>query len=104
MSSKRYTEEFKIEAVKQVTERGHGIYSVAARLGITHMSLYAWIKRYGDQPPTQQPTVDANGHSRQSPSESGRMIVSPLAARMAAEAGLDLRTLQGTGPGGRIIK
>ncbi len=50
MSSKRYTEEFKIEAVKQVTERGHGIYSVAARLGITHSSLYAWIKRYGNGP------------------------------------------------------
>lgn len=32
------------------------------------------------------------------------MIVSPLAARMAAEAGLDLRSLQGSGPGGRIIK
>jgi pyruvate dehydrogenase E2 component (dihydrolipoamide acetyltransferase) len=32
------------------------------------------------------------------------MIVSPLAARMAAEAGIDLRSLQGTGPGGRIIK
>jgi transposase-like protein len=42
-SGKRYTEEFKIEAVKQVTERGHGIYSVAARLGITHTSLYKWI-------------------------------------------------------------
>ncbi len=50
MSSKRYTEEFKIEAVKQVTERGHGIYSVAARLGITHSSLYSWIKRYGKGP------------------------------------------------------
>jgi transposase len=50
MSSKRYTEEFKIEAVKQVTERGHGIYSVASRLGITHTSLYSWIRRYGDQP------------------------------------------------------
>jgi pyruvate dehydrogenase E2 component (dihydrolipoamide acetyltransferase) len=37
-------------------------------------------------------------------SDSGRMIVSPLAARMAAEAGIDLRSLQGSGPGGRIIK
>jgi pyruvate dehydrogenase E2 component (dihydrolipoamide acetyltransferase) len=35
---------------------------------------------------------------------SGRLIVSPLAARMAAESGLDLRSLQGSGPGGRIIK
>jgi pyruvate dehydrogenase E2 component (dihydrolipoamide acetyltransferase) len=32
------------------------------------------------------------------------MIVSPLAARMAAEAGIDLRSLQGSGPNGRIIK
>ena len=37
-------------------------------------------------------------------SDSGRLIVSPLAARMAAEAGIDLRSLQGSGPGGRIIK
>jgi len=58
-------------------------------------------------PSSSQPAaVDANGHARQAPaqSESGRMIVSPLAARMAAEAGLDLRTLHGSGPGGRIIK
>jgi pyruvate dehydrogenase E2 component (dihydrolipoamide acetyltransferase) len=57
-------------------------------------------------PPPQPAAADANGHARQAPaqSESGRMIVSPLAARMAAEAGLDLRTLHGSGPGGRIIK
>ena len=35
---------------------------------------------------------------------STRLIVSPLAARMAAEAGVDLRSLSGTGPGGRIVK
>ena len=35
---------------------------------------------------------------------SGRLIVSPLAARMAAESGIDLRSLQGSGPGGRIVK
>jgi pyruvate dehydrogenase E2 component (dihydrolipoamide acetyltransferase) len=34
----------------------------------------------------------------------GRVIVSPLAARMAADAGIDLRSLQGSGPGGRIVK
>jgi pyruvate dehydrogenase E2 component (dihydrolipoamide acetyltransferase) len=37
-------------------------------------------------------------------SDSGRLLASPLAARMAAEAGIDLRSLQGSGPGGRIIK
>ena len=32
------------------------------------------------------------------------MIVSPIAARMAAENGIDLRSIYGSGPGGRIIK
>ncbi len=33
MSGKRYTDEFKIEVVKQVTERGHSVADVAERLG-----------------------------------------------------------------------
>lgn len=47
MSRKRYPEEFKIEAVKQVTVAGHSVVDVAKRLGMTTHSLYAWIKRYG---------------------------------------------------------
>jgi pyruvate dehydrogenase E2 component (dihydrolipoamide acetyltransferase) len=35
---------------------------------------------------------------------TGRLVVSPLAARMAAEAGINLRSLSGSGPGGRIVK
>ena len=31
MSSKRYPEEFKIQAVKQITDRGHPVAEVAAR-------------------------------------------------------------------------
>ena len=46
MSYKRYSEEFKIEAVKQVTVAGHSVADVAERLGTTTHSLYAWIKRY----------------------------------------------------------
>jgi len=34
MSGKRYAEEFKIEAVKQVTDRGYGLNDVAKRLGV----------------------------------------------------------------------
>ncbi len=36
--------------------------------------------------------------------DDGRLIVSPLAARMAAEAGINLKQLTGSGPGGRIVK
>jgi transposase len=50
----RYTEEFKLEAIKQVTERGHAVADVATRLGVSSHSLYAWIKRYGDGSDTAQ--------------------------------------------------
>jgi pyruvate dehydrogenase E2 component (dihydrolipoamide acetyltransferase) len=49
-------------------------------------------------------SVDNGGQPQAAPSDSARLIVSPLAARMAAEAGIDLRSLQGSGPNGRIIK
>jgi pyruvate dehydrogenase E2 component (dihydrolipoamide acetyltransferase) len=35
---------------------------------------------------------------------NGRLIVSPIAARMAAENAIDLKTISGSGPNGRIIK
>ncbi|PYS36632.1 MAG: pyruvate dehydrogenase complex dihydrolipoamide acetyltransferase [Acidobacteria bacterium] len=36
--------------------------------------------------------------------DDGRQLISPIAARMAAEAGINLKSLQGSGPGGRIVK
>ncbi|WP_233008360.1 transposase [Rheinheimera faecalis] len=47
MTTKRFPEEFKIEAVKQITERGHSVASVAKRLDISTNSLYLWLKKYG---------------------------------------------------------
>lgn len=46
MSGKRFTEEFKKEAIKQITERGYSVAEVADRLGTTTHSLYAWLKKY----------------------------------------------------------
>jgi len=46
MSGKRYTEEFKIAAVKQVAERGHPASEAAARLGVSIPSRYTCTKRY----------------------------------------------------------
>jgi transposase len=48
MAGERYTEKFKIAAVKQVTENGYSIADVAKRLGITTKSLYNWRDRYGE--------------------------------------------------------
>ena len=46
MSGKRYPEEFKIQAVEQVTKQGHSLTSVAERLGVSYKSLSDWVKRY----------------------------------------------------------
>jgi pyruvate dehydrogenase E2 component (dihydrolipoamide acetyltransferase) len=56
---------------------------------------------------TEPTAANASGNGRKETTEpvsSGRLIVSPLAARMAAESGIDLRSVSGSGPGGRIIK
>lgn len=50
MSRKRYTDEFKVEAVKQVVDRGYSVPDVAKRLEVSANSLYKW--------------VGASGHSR----------------------------------------
>lgn len=59
-----------------------------------------------ETPAAEQPVASGNGNQGDvvQAQATGRLIVSPLAARMAAEAGIDLRSLSGSGPGGRIIK
>jgi transposase len=43
----RYTDEFRIEAVKQVTENGYSIKETAERLGVHIKSLRSWVKKFG---------------------------------------------------------
>ena len=47
MPSIRYTEEFKRDAVSQVTDRGYSVKEVSVRLGISTKSLYDWKAIYG---------------------------------------------------------
>ena len=58
MKGKRYSEEFKREAVKQVTERGYSVSEVAKRLGTTTHSLYIWLKKYDEPNPPQAYKAD----------------------------------------------
>ncbi|BED46673.1 hypothetical protein VEE63_28510 [Escherichia coli] len=67
MSGKRYPEEFKIEAVKQVVDRGYSVASVATRLDITTHSLYSWIKKYGPDSSTNKEQSDAQAGDPPSP-------------------------------------
>ena len=49
MKNARYTAEFKAEAIKQITERGHGVVDVSKRLGVSDKSLYLWLKQSREQ-------------------------------------------------------
>ena len=53
-----------------------------------------------------EPKAETSPLASQSNGQAGdeRIKASPLARRMADERGIDLRQVQGTGPGGRIIK
>ena len=62
--------------------------------------------------PASQPAADRRmpppagraGHRTASPRSGGRVKASPLARRIAAELGVDLATLAGSGPQGRVIR
>jgi pyruvate dehydrogenase E2 component (dihydrolipoamide acetyltransferase) len=56
-------------------------------------------------PPVTEPSVAPSVDEQPALTPSaGRLFVSPLVRRLAREAGVDLSTIQGTGPGGRIVR
>jgi len=91
MSGKRYAEEFKIEAVKQVIDRGYKIIDVASRLGVTSKSLQAWIKLYGDEGSQHQAMLEQQAEMRRLKKELRRVteerdILKEAAAYFASES------------------
>lgn len=44
MGKEHFAEEFKLEAVRQVVERGFSVTDVAKRLGVSAQSLYKWVR------------------------------------------------------------
>lgn len=91
MSNKRYPEEFKIEAVKQVTERGHAVADVANRIGVSQHSLYEWLKRYSFPPVERSELQGQAGEIRRLKAELKRVseerdILKKAAAYFAKES------------------
>ena len=46
MSKVKFSDEFKQDAVRQITERGYPVSEVSQRLGVSAHSLYEWKKKY----------------------------------------------------------
>jgi len=88
----RFPEEFKIEAVKKITERGHRVEEVAARLDVSQQSLYAWIKRYIKTPEVRAAQDSLSDELRQLKAELKRVteerdILKKAAAYFAKQSG-----------------
>ncbi|SET65230.1 transposase [Pseudomonas sp. NFR09] len=91
MSRQRYPEEFKIEAVKQVTEKGKPVADVAQRLGMSVHSLYA-CKVYSKPQEQRQQDDDQQAELRKLRAELKRVteerdILKKAAAYFAKECG-----------------
>lgn len=46
MGKANFSEEFKRDAVRQMTERGYPVAEVSQRLGVSQHSLYEWKKKF----------------------------------------------------------
>jgi len=46
MSKSNFSEEFKRDAVRQITERGYPVTEVSQRLGVSRHSPYEWKKKF----------------------------------------------------------
>ena len=92
MSNPRYPEEFKIQAVKQVTEKQLPVSEVAARLGVSVHSLYAWVKSYTEPQEQRVEEDDQSAEVRRLRAELKRVteerdILKKAAAYFAKECG-----------------
>ncbi|MFT5212035.1 MAG: transposase [Flavobacterium sp.] len=86
MAGERYTEEFKIAAVKLVTDNGYSIADVAKRLGVTTKSLYTWRDRYGESAEQYQAKQTSNEALRKLKAELKRDILKEAAVYFAVES------------------
>lgn len=65
MTRPHFTEEFKIDAIKQITERGYSVADVSKRLGVSTHSFYAWLKRFSKPPIIVEETAEQAAEIRQ---------------------------------------
>jgi pyruvate dehydrogenase E2 component (dihydrolipoamide acetyltransferase) len=94
-----------------------GTLSIVAQEGAT-LAVGETIARIGEaveepapepeveepEPEEKEPEPAAEPEAEEPGDSNGRLKASPVARRMAREQGLELATVTGTGPGGRIVK
>ena len=71
MGTSNYSDEFKRDAVHQITVRGYPVGEVSRRLGVSKYSLYKWVKLFGE--PSPKPGVDHEAENRRLKRELARV-------------------------------
>ena len=49
MGKANFSDEFKLDAVRQITDRGYPVSEVSQRLGVSAHSLYEWRKKFASE-------------------------------------------------------
>ena len=70
MGKPNFSDEFKRDAVHQITVRGYAVREVSERLGVSTHSLYAWMKKF---PGKGQPASDQDTELRRLKKELARV-------------------------------
>jgi len=80
MERRKFTREFKLEAVKLIKERGVSYAQAAADLGVAHSVLRKWVKAFTDDAEHSFP-----GNGRQSPEQAEITRLKREVTRLKAE-------------------
>ncbi len=62
MARRKYTREFKVSAIKLVSEQGYTILEAAKSLGVDQGSIRGWLKKFAPQPgaePSSEAAIQA---------------------------------------------
>ena len=89
MGTSNYSDEFKRDAVHQITVRGYPVREVSQRLGVSTHSLYKWLKQFTES--ATKPGVDHDAENRRLKRELARVteerhILKKAAAYFARES------------------
>ena len=90
MGKANFSDEFKRDAVRQMTERGYPVAEVSQRLGVSPHSLYEWRKKFS-KPATSSGEDDQAAEVRRLKRELARVteerdILKKAAAYFAKDA------------------
>ena len=83
MARKTYTREFKLQALKMLTDQGLSVAEVARRLGVTEGSVRAWREAAGEHGAAAFP-----GHGNPTPADDELRRLRAENARLRAERDL----------------